>query len=252
MHDVESILIGHAHYDHAMDLPYIMRTLAPQAKLYGSKTVKHLLGRTLGHTRVDDASADGGAADGEKPGRWFPNPEAPVRFMPLRSNHAPHVLGFIKVVSWKSLDRDLEEAELPTVPAEWPEGETLAFLIDFLRADKSVEFRIYYQDAAAHPGKGVIPGLSPPDKVPVDVAILCVAGFSQVPENPQGILSNVMPRYVVGGHWEDFFLRSPDLPPKVAAGTSLAEFVRRTHKVVKVPLYVPEPGKKLFIPIEPR
>ena len=29
----------------------------------------------------------------------------------------------------------------------------------------------------------------PPDGVPVDVAILCVAGFSQVDENPEHILA---------------------------------------------------------------
>jgi mRNA degradation ribonuclease J1/J2 len=29
MRDVKSILLGHAHYDHAMDLPYIMEKLAP-------------------------------------------------------------------------------------------------------------------------------------------------------------------------------------------------------------------------------
>jgi hypothetical protein len=253
MPDVEAMLIGHTHYDHAMDLPYIMRTLAPQAKLYGSKTAKQLLGKTLGQARIVDVTEGGGAADGETPGRWFPTPDTSVRFMPLLSTHAPHVLGFIKVVSWKkSLDRDLEEAELPTVPAEWPEGETVAFLIDFLRPDKTVEFRVYYQDAAAHLGKGTLPKLSPPDDVPVDVAILCVAGFSQVPGNPEGILRNVKPRYVVGGHWEDFFSRSPDLPPQVAVGTSLEEFVRKTQSVMKVPVYVPAPGKKLFIPIEQR
>jgi len=33
MPDVRAILIGHAHYDHAMDLPAVMRDRAPSARL---------------------------------------------------------------------------------------------------------------------------------------------------------------------------------------------------------------------------
>src|SRR6267143_651619 len=35
MHDVGIILIGHGHYHHAMDLPYVAATKAPMAKIYG-------------------------------------------------------------------------------------------------------------------------------------------------------------------------------------------------------------------------
>lgn len=140
------------------------------------------------------------------------------------------------------------------MPAAWPEGETLAFIVDFLEEDrKTVAFRVYYQDAAAHPGQGVIPQLDPPDRVPVDVAILCVAGFDQVPDNPERILANVKPRHVIGGHWEDFFSRSPDEePPKAAFGTNLDVFTERVHRAAKVPVYLPAPGQKLFFPIVPR
>lgn len=252
MRDVKSILLGHAHYDHAMDLPYIMKNkVAPDAKLYGGKTVRHLFRKTLGENRVEDVS-DRAYVPGGKPGRWVDLPEAPVRFMPLSSSHAPHVLGFIKVVSGARLDADVEAGALPAVPAAWPEGEPLAFLIDFLTPDRSkVVFRLYYQDSAAPPGQGTMPS-PPPDGVPVDVAILCVAGFSQVDRNPEHILDNVKPGYIVGGHWENFFTRSRDLPPKVAPGTSLEEFVRRAHEAARKPVYVAEPDRKIFIPIAPR
>jgi hypothetical protein len=176
-----------------------------------------------------------------------------VRFMPLASSHAPHLFGFVKMVWWGTLTRDVPKGQLPRVPAAWPEGETLAFLIDFLRADGSAEFRVYYQDSASESGKGIVPTLAHPDDVPVDVAILCVAGFAQVRGNPEHILKNVQPRYVVGGHWEDFVFRPSDTDERyVAPNTSLDDFVRRAREASKAPVSVPLPGTTLFIPIQPR
>jgi hypothetical protein len=274
MDDVEIMLIGHGHYDHAMDLPLILgeknpgagapRPKAPKATLFGSRTVKHLLGPQLANGRVASVSddEDGGrttvnggterkSAKGLIPGTWFPGADAPVRFMPLASTHAPHLLGFVKLVSWGSLKNDVET--LPGWPFLWPEGETLAFLIDFLNPkDGTVEFRIYYQDAASHPGTGIIPTLTGRDAAPVDVAILCVAGFSQVPDNPEHILGNVQPRYIVGGHWEDFFLWPDREAIRSAPGTSIVEFFARAGRVSPAPLYMVEPKEMLILPIKPR
>jgi len=90
------------------------------------------------------------------------------------------------------------------------------------------------------------------EQAPVDVAILCVAGWSQVKDNPRRILANVRPRQVVGGHWEDFFSRSPDLPWRVALGTDLWKFVREVHRAAGAPVYVPEPGRTLSFPVAAR
>jgi len=252
MPDVRMILVGHTHYDHAMDLPEVLRRKAPNARLYGGTTLEHLFKKTLGEGRVVNMVRAPAAGEPAGP-RWFAEPGVRVRAMALPSSHAPHVLGVLKVVSSARLDRDLEPLELPAVPAAWPEGDTVAFLIDFLEDDgRTVAFRIYYQDAAAHPGKGEIPPLPAAEQAPVDVAILCVAGFDQVKDNPRRILGNVKPQQVVGGHWEDFFSRSPDLPWRVARGTDLSKFVREVHRAAPVPVYVPEPGRALSFPLGAR
>jgi hypothetical protein len=274
MADVEIMLIGHGHYDHAMDLPLILggkapgagapTAKAPKATLFGSRTVKHLLGPQLASGRVESVSDDedgegtatgGGAARksarGSTPGAWFPSAGATVRFMPLASTHAPHLLGFVKLVSSGRLKHDVET--LPGWPFLWPEGETLAFLIDFLNPkDGAVEFRIYYQDTASYPGTGVVPTLTGRDAAPVDVAILCVAGFSQVPDNPEHILGNVQPRYIVGGHWEDFVLWPDRDVIRSAPGTSIGDFFARAAKVSPAPIYLVEPGKTLTFPVHAR
>src|SRR5690554_4524019 len=36
--EAQIILVGHAHYDHLLDVPYVMQKHAPKAQLYGSQT----------------------------------------------------------------------------------------------------------------------------------------------------------------------------------------------------------------------
>lgn len=138
----------------------------------------------------------------------------------------------------------------PGAPLSWKEGETLAFLIDFLGPGERVDFRIYYQDAASEPGTGIVPVLVGPEAARADVAILCVAAFDQVDGNPEHILANVQPRRAIGAHWEDFFFRGFKDPLRPAFGTSLEDFQRRARGVTSGPIYLPEPRAKLYIPIE--
>ena len=247
MSDVRIMLIGHSHYDHAMDLPAVLRERAPNARLYGSTTVGHLFAKALDPPRLEVVDEPGEAAVGDVPGRWFPDENAPVRFMPLTSNHAPHLCG-AKLVSSEKLTEDLPAP--PSIPACWPEGETLAYLIDFLRPDGSVEFRIYYQDAAASPGMGGIPELPKSNQAPVDVAILCVAGFAEVDDSPGWIVRNLQPRTILGGHWEDFFLFPSDDAPRVAPGTSLDGFITGAQAAHPVPVQIPALLEKVYFPLD--
>ena len=247
MRKVGVILVGHAHYDHAMDLPYIAKQKAPAAHIYGGPTVVNTLDAVEKLRTRLYAIDPKTAAHGDTPGPWLPSPTAPVRFMPVQSTHAPH-FARLKILPTGSVKE--KQTALPCCPFWWKEGEPLAFLIDFLdtRREK-VEFRIYFQDAASRPNTGVIPR----DMAPVDLAILCVAGFNQVDDNPEHILANVKPRHIVGGHWEDFFARSyKDRPLRPAFGTSLEAFHRRARKVTPAPIYLPEPGQTLHFPIAPR
>jgi L-ascorbate metabolism protein UlaG (beta-lactamase superfamily) len=249
MDDVGIILVGHGHYDHAMDLPDVAKRKAPRARIYGGPTVVNTLSAVNalnGRLHVIEPKT---AAHGDTPGQWITSPSGTIRFMPLRSTHAPHVAG-LKLLPSGTVEE--KQTKLPCCPFWWKEGETLAFIIDFLDERKEhVEFRIYVQDAASRPGTGILPVFEGRDAAKVDVAILCVAGFDQVDGNPEHILANVQPRNVVGGHWEDFFARSfKDRPLRPAFGTSLKNFHRRARAVTSRPIYLPEPGAKLYLPIE--
>jgi hypothetical protein len=222
--DVQAILVGHAHYDHLMDVPRVWREYAPRAKIFGSLTAKHIL---RGFDVPDDQiqTLNSSAASRWAPGRWVALGD--VRFMAIESEHAPHAFG-IKLYGGE-VREDLNRP--PRRATGYREGQTLAFLIDFLDPDGSVAFRIHYQDSASNTPLGYPPTLDGDDQRSIDVAIVCAASFSQVQGYPEGILRTVDARYVVVGHWEDFFV-SQEKPPRPVPMTDVAEFVARTERAL--------------------
>ena len=203
--EVSMVLVGHAHYDHLLDVPYVMQKYTPKAKVYGSKTMGHILAAALPRERIVDAQSV--MADGRTPGQWFYSPNRRLRAMPIKSEHAPHLLG-IKFLGGE-YDRDL--TELPSTTWGWKEGQTLAWLVDLLDEQGRPLYRIHYQDAASTPPLGLPPVLS--DSKSVDAAILCVGAWDQVPAYPSVLLKRLKPRVTILSHWEDFFggdLRSPE------------------------------------------
>jgi hypothetical protein len=203
--DAKAILVGHAHYDHLMDVPEIASRHAPAALVYGSRTAINLVSEDLDPCRL--RVVDDFAATSSKPGSWIDVQDTNVRFMPLVSEHAPHFCGHLKLFS----------GSVPTprradTARDWREGQTMAYLIDFLSEDRTrVEYRVHYRDSASNVPHGALPPLPPEDRHDVDLAVLCVASFDQVENYPEWAIADSNPRHVLLAHWDSFF-RSPDCP----------------------------------------
>jgi hypothetical protein len=221
--DALAILVGHAHYDHLMDVPRVAAVHAPRARVVGSRTVANTLGTWSGLVdRID--VVDDSAGDQRTEGRWLRYGQH-VRVMALRSRHAPHFAGY-------TLYRGSRDAPLSGEPAwatDWLDGETYAFLIDFTDDDGNVAFRVYYQDAVAPPPAALAPVALIAER-PVDVAILVPATFDQVDWHPEALVENLAPRWVLLGHWEDFFV-PVDAPTRSIRLTDLRHFERRLEHV---------------------
>lgn len=205
---VEAILVGHAHYDHLLDVPYIARRYAPEATIYGNASMKRIVAvadpSLLDRVKVLDKDL----ARGGRPGTWFYLADSTIRFMAIESDHGPHFLGI------HLMKGEVKEG-LKAVPRSawaWKEGKTFAYLIDFLGPDRAINFRIHFQDATSHYPLGAPPAFAPPDSHRLDLAIICVDTWFQVPDYPEALLRNHRPRHVILGHWENFF-RSPLKPP---------------------------------------
>ena len=206
--DVTAILVGHAHYDHLMDTIHVAETSAPQATLYGNDTAVHIVNaRPALRSRVRSLEPEAG--DWRAPGQWKPLAGGGMRVMALRSEHAPQFLG-VRAFGGP-IDQDL--TSLPNTAYGWKGGQTLAFLIDVLGEDGSPLLRFHYQDAASTPPLGFPPPMEMIDSHPVDVALLCVASFDEVPRYPEELMAALKPRHVVLAHWENFFSKRRPPPP---------------------------------------
>ena len=217
--DIRAILVGHAHYDHLMDVPFFMDR-APQATVYGSTTTRNVLAgygsryaaRTdalnePGRDRVDSRNCqapvpgpDCGSWSGGA-GEWVPVPGAQgrLRVRALCSKHPEQVLNAIHF--WPGCVTHPFTSP-PAHPSLMPEGEVLAFLVDFLQ-NGAVAFRVYYQDAPTHGPVGWVPADVLADR-DVDVALLNGGNFDAV-QDAERIVGNLRARNVVIHHWENFF-----------------------------------------------
>jgi hypothetical protein len=217
---VRAILVGHAHYDHLASVPFILEERAPDATVYASRTAQHLLAGAGLEERVVPLNDVMG--NWKRPGTWIYLPDGRARFMALESEHSPHLHG-VKILGGTV---DEEREALPKTVWGWREGQTFAFLIDLLDRDdpSRVAFRIHYQDAASKPPLGFPPPLN--DGVPLDLAILNVAGFHGSAGYPEELLRTWKPRWLLLSHWEDFF-RNPEKPRRVVRATNLGAFLER-------------------------
>lgn len=275
--NVKAILVGHAHYDHLMDVPYVVKKIKEQnpvakPKIYGSETMKNLL---MNEERIereieagredpmDDPKTENIVSLNQKaaafwsPGDWVCfDKEGEIactgqniifRFMAINSEHAPHVAGF----KFFSGIVDSTEGPPPKTGADWKEGQTFAYVMDFLDSSNAVDLRIHFQDATSNPPAGFLPVLKPVNRTDrVDIAIVCVAGYSQVKNYPEGIIRNLKPRHIIMSHWENFFKPLPktDEELEVVPGTDVDEFIKRMERVMPegVQWTLPAPGSKIL------
>lgn len=213
---VQSILVGHSHYDHLMDVPFIARRYLPHATIYGTLTTKRILmGDAWMRTHASQIDslfpADSVVASAWQVGRWFYSPSRRMRFMAVRSTHAPNWWFITMARCHAQHDR----ASLPRTAWGWCLGEPVSYVIDLLDEGEKPVFRIFYQDAATQPLDVVLPPFTGSDQHPVDVAIVCAGNFKKVPDYPSLLLAALRPRYVILGHWEDFFHDQGDAPSPV-------------------------------------
>ena len=176
----DAILVTHAHFDHLLDVPEIMRRT--HARLLAGPTAVHLV-ESLGISPNECGSVRPGST--QRVGPWT------IRVVP-----AQHDRLFGKIPFDKCRSREpTGEGELtkpPVKASDWCVGEPLAFVIE--AAGKRI-----YIDSGGTPG-------SPPDAriKDVDLAILGAA----LPDSRARfakVVRQLEPRYTLPSHQDDFF-----------------------------------------------
>jgi len=244
---VQAVLVGHSHYDHVMDLPYIARTFLPAAaRVYGSQTTVNLLApEQLTQPVLGLDSLLGSPGSGVN---WQWAADSSQRILGLYSTHAPHIMG--KKLYACTLDEPLHT---PADKAkQYCEGQTMSFVVDYLRPEDRtrVAFRWVFMDSSSGQPNGFLPTLPTTDQAPADVLVLSAALWSHVKGYPEPLLHHLKPRTVIVCHWENFFgPRTADTRKlKVVSMTDLRLFISKVKAAVgpTVPVLIPTPGTSLW------
>jgi hypothetical protein len=188
---IAAILVGHSHYDHLMDVPYIAEKYVRAVPIYGNNTMLNLLATWPQRARL--RSVEALAGDSAREGRWiYPKADGPnathtradstVRFMALRARHPAHFLLPPRARGWSlplhvySREQREPATEYPATAWDWAEGSSFAFVIDFMDERGTVLFRTHYADTPAWGANGM-----PPRSLGrFDLAALCVGGSNTI------------------------------------------------------------------------
>lgn len=247
--NVKVLLIGHAHYDHLLDVPVIMQRYAPDAIAYGNRTAGHILAVPKLHLkhRFVNVEQKMYRVHCATPKCYQANPDqwttvGHVRFMAIQSKHAPHFAGvdFLKGSYYEDLK------SLPVYVRNWKEGTTLAFLIDLLDDAGKPAYRIHYQDSASNPPFGFPPLIA--DGKEVDVMIMCAASTTQVSQYPDALLRYLNPHKLLIGHWEDFFGNDLSKQPRLLRAQKEQQMLTRINtRFNNIPMVMPFPLSEVVL-----
>lgn len=212
--DTRAVLVGHSHYDHVMGLSAVDPALHPDAEILGTRTLRHVYAAAeLTHPIVP---LDGWAATPTRAGTWWRHSSGRLRILPIASGHPTQYLFFH--LFKRSLLRDARHA--PRRAADWQEGPTLAFLIDFLDED-GITARVYVETSSRGYPDGFFPRSLLAERG-VDLAIVSMDVANREMASGDSVLHLVDPPIVAFNHYEDFF--SPkDEPPREIVKVDLPE-----------------------------
>lgn len=275
--DIKAILVGHAHYDHLMDVVPVWNGLLHRPPIYGSLTMRNILvGYDSENGPVKNGSAvalddpngpfgdavdyqtckepqpcEGCSAAEECPhhqqvqGKWVEVPKSRIRVLALCGAHPQQFAGIHKWPGCLKVPRTAP----PLFPRDYPEGRVLAYLIDFLdRPGGKPVFRVYYQDAPADSkrGWGMIPENWLAERS-VDLALLCGGTWNEFGE-AEAVAKVGRAKHIVLGHWEDFFVPQsvPVHPIPTLRGE---EYLRRLKTATGVTAIVPAPQVMMRFPL---
>ncbi|MFL6515901.1 MAG: MBL fold metallo-hydrolase [Chthoniobacterales bacterium] len=199
--DVDAILVTHAHFDHLLDAPVLMRETG--AKLVGSTTAVALANRA-GGDRAKCAPVKPG--DVLSIGRWR------IAVLPAAHDRLP--------LAGVPFNGALRKSGPPVRASDWVCGEPLSYLI-------TIEGHRIFIDSGGTPE--ALPSIN---TGPVDLAILGVA-LTDSRQRFAAAVRRLRPRFVLPSHQDDFF-EPLDRGFKFGSLTDF-EFVMREHKEQRLP-----------------
>lgn len=210
----DAVLVGHTHFDHALDVPAIARRWGCQ--VYGSSSLRTLMGL---HGLAD-------ATIVVEPKRAYE--VGPFRFHFVPSVHSKLQLGLGIPYSGELTCDHVDEL----VPQAYKCGQVWGIAIEV------AGMRFYHQGSADLLEDEVI------DRG-VDMFLCGISGRRFTPRYVERVLHALDPKLIVASHYDDFF-RPLDVPPEFSFNVNLTGFADEAHAAARdVPVYTLEIGTRV-------
>lgn len=223
------LLVGHGHYDHALDIPVLDTLIPPDTKMIGSSSLKNqMILFDLQHKII---SAEIHFY------RWIYSIDSSVRIMSLPSHHAPHFMG-IKLYHGHY---DKPPRKKINKGSQWKDGSILAFLVDFLNEEQIVH-RVFIQTSSAPYYKDTRLEKEISERLP-DIAVMNYYTLSSWMKKYPEENHLVFGKRVIICHWENFFRKwnqSVKLLNKWKSTKTLQSLQKKSEQFI-----VPIQGSKL-------
>ncbi|MDP8257164.1 MAG: MBL fold metallo-hydrolase [Candidatus Alcyoniella australis] len=171
--NVQGMLVGHTHLDHALDIPDLLERI--DCKAVGGASLRNLL-RAAGLPDERMFSITGGET----------LELGPFSVRPLVSRHGKAVLNRVPIPG--EID---ERFKLPAHFTAYKHGEVWSFMV-------SAGGRTLFHQGSADLVERSLEGCS------ADAVFCCVPGWKRRPELPQILLERLDPQIVVPFHFDDF------------------------------------------------
>ena len=229
-------LIGHAHWDHMLDLDAIFDYRNwDDTVIVGSDTVRNILAYDEGlYNRWQHPEP--GSNWRQLPG----NKTTQIHYRAYSAEHAPQIDGILLYPG----KVDEPQRTPPTKASDFQIGDSYSFLIR-LRHGES-EFTVFVMTSASPWPAGFPTG----DLPPVDVAILCVPSFEKAKGYPEKFVEELNARHIVLSHYNDFF-DDDYANPRTNPGADVQEFLRRVQDAARgtpiEKIHVPDVGALMLI-----
>ena len=206
----DAIVVGHTHFDHALDVPAIAALTG--AQVYGSRSAVTLCrGSGLPEARLHDVERSPGADPAVAEVGPFE-----LRFHP--SAHSRFALGRVPF------------------PGEITDCDDVPLRFNHYRCGAvfAVEIRVAGR-TILHLGSAELIEANLRVREP-DLLLLCAAGWTSSPELPERVARVITPRAVLLSHWDDFFrpLESPARPLPALQLPRLVDRLGRANRDAKV------------------
>jgi hypothetical protein len=245
--EVNGIFAAHGHYDHLMDVPYLHKEwLDSQADVYVNTSATITCANVIDPVKLHDIQLLSSIREQRGDSIEFSSGDARIRVYPIFADHNPHSRN-IKLFAGSAVTTPsrFQKPTDKTSVNDWLEGQTLSFLIDFVKGD-SIRFRMFIQSSSCQFPNGIPPEGLLKEK-DVDLAVLGVASY-HFSENtyPCEFLQKLQPRNLMFVHWEDFF-RKLRQRSRTVKTNDVARFFTDVFSDCKMDYFMPLPGSVITI-----